>query len=108
MDTLDIVLRQSKGALLVPLKTTADLIGLEAQTLRNQLSEGRCAFLPIKKKNKYERTLFDARDIAHYIDARRSAGTPEQKRGRPTIKERRQAQEAGLTVQDWRRHNSHS
>jgi hypothetical protein len=45
--TLDLVLQVSQGALLIPLKKTASILGLEPQTVRNRLTEKRFELAPV-------------------------------------------------------------
>lgn len=78
MDTLELVLRQSNGALLIPLKRAAGILGREPQTLRNQLSLGTCAIQPVRQGRS---VFFRATDIAVEID---KAEVAPPKRGRPT------------------------
>ena len=79
MDTLELILRQSNGALLVPLKKTAGLIGREPQTLRNQLNLGTCPLVPLKLGRS---VFFQATEIAALIDGL-VPSAPQPRRGRP-------------------------
>lgn len=63
--TLDLVLRQSGGALRVPLKLAASILGLEAQTIRNRLALGTW---PLRRHVEGRRIFFDARDVAAMVD----------------------------------------
>lgn len=81
--TLDIVLRLSNGAMLVPLKRAATLLGREPQTIRNQLSLGKCSLSPVRKGRN---VFFRAIDIANEIDQSDQPQLP--RRGRPTKAER--------------------
>jgi hypothetical protein len=77
--TLDLVLQVSQGALLIPLKKTASILGLEPQTVRNRLTEKRFELAPVKIGS---RNFFRVSDIAKLIDASAAtASTP--KPGRP-------------------------
>ena len=83
--TLELVLRQSGGALRVPLKLAASILGLEAQTIRNRLALGSW---PLRRHVDGRRIFFDARDSAAMVDgidcgdaAGRPAGAT--RRGRP-------------------------
>ncbi|MYM25618.1 hypothetical protein GTP46_23585 [Duganella sp. FT135W] len=77
--TLDLVLQISQGALLVPLKKTAAILGLETQTVRNRLCEKRFQLDPVKIGS---RNFFRVSDIAQLIDASAmKESTPT--RGRP-------------------------
>lgn len=91
MDTLELVLRQSNGAILIPLKRAAVLMGREPQTIRNQLNLGKCPLEPVRQGRS---VFFHAADIARAIDGGRVT-TP--RRGRPTKAEQiaRQAGDAG-------------
>lgn len=80
--TLDLVLREARGAVRVPLKRAATILGLEAQTLRNQLSQGRCSLTPLRDGRS---VFFSAQEIAEKIDAGRQAAP---RRGRPSNAER--------------------
>jgi hypothetical protein len=77
--TLDLVLQMSHGALLVPLKKTASILGLETQTVRNRLCEKRFE-LSIVKIGR--RNFFRAADIAAFIDST-SQAPQKAARGRP-------------------------
>lgn len=46
--TLDLVLHISNGKFLIPLKRTADILGLESQTIRNRLSENKFSLSPVR------------------------------------------------------------
>ncbi|MRT30020.1 hypothetical protein [Herbaspirillum sp. CAH-3] len=85
MNTLELIQQQSGGAILVPLKRAASFLGLEPQTIRNQLCEGRCALSPVRIGS---RIFFKAEDIANRIDALAidtdALGRPRPVRGRPT------------------------
>ena len=87
MDTLELVLRLSGGAALVCLKKTAGIIGLEAQTVRNQLCSGKFALSPVRLGRA---VFFRVDDIAKLLDA--AQPQPRPRRGRPTNKERQQRQ----------------
>ncbi|HZW25723.1 MAG: hypothetical protein K2P67_05770 [Gallionellaceae bacterium] len=65
MDTLDLVLRQSGGAILVPLKTTATILGLAPQTVRNRMWMGTFSIAPVHRGKS---VFFRAGDIAAEID----------------------------------------
>jgi len=79
LSTLDLVLRISQGALLVPLKKTATILGLETQAIRNRLCEKRFELHPVKIGR---RNFFRVADIAQFVDASsQSAVNPI--RGRP-------------------------
>lgn len=79
--TLILVLQLSNGALLVPLKKAASILGLEIQTVRNRMSEQKFELTPIKIGC---RIFFRAEDIAHLIDARRTPdANTRPTRGRP-------------------------
>lgn len=82
---LDHVLRESNGALLVPLKVTAKILGLEPQTIRNNKNyiAGHSTSLTGMKCGS--RVFFNALDIADYIDNQDQAFSSERivKRGRP-------------------------
>ena len=80
MDTLELILRQSNGALLVPLKKAAGLIGREPQTIRNQLNLGSCPLVPIRLGRS---VLFQATEIAALIDGLAAPSAPQPRRGRP-------------------------
>lgn len=64
--TLDLVLRITGGALLVPLKKTATILGLETQTIRNRLCEKTFELVPVKVGRL---NFFRVNDIARLIDA---------------------------------------
>lgn len=82
MDTLELVLRQSNGAILIPLKRAATILGREPQTIRNQLTLGKCRLVPVRQGRS---VFFRADDVAAEIDR---AATPALRRGRPTKAER--------------------
>jgi len=77
--TLDLVLTITHGALLVPLKKTATILGLETQTIRNRLCEKKFELCPVKIGRL---NFFRAADIAKFIDAS-SQATEKPARGRP-------------------------
>lgn len=95
MDTLDLVLRESNGAVLIPLKTAARILGREAQTIRNQLCLGKCLLSPLRMGRS---VFFRADDVARQIDLAGVQSGP--KRGRPTKAEKAKA--AGLSVPEMR------
>lgn len=64
-EILDLVLRLSNGAILVPLKRAASILGLEPQTLRNQLHLGTCRLEP---RRRGRNVFFTAVDLALEID----------------------------------------
>lgn len=109
MNTLELVLRLSDGAISIPLKKTAHILGLEPQTIRNRMHEGRWPLPPIRQgRNVY----FHAQDIADLIDTGRYVGarTVEPvgpsvrrvRRGTSTAEERQAARACGLSVKEWR------
>lgn len=77
MDTLELVLRQSNGAILIPLKRAAGILGREPQTLRNQLSLGICPITPVRVGRS---VFFRADDLAENIDKAQQQPMP--RRGR--------------------------
>jgi hypothetical protein len=77
--TLDLVLRITGGALLVPLKKTATILGLETQTIRNRLSEKTFELVPVKVGRL---NFFRVNDIARLIDTSVEV-TKKPARGRP-------------------------
>lgn len=79
LSTLDLVLQISQGALLVPLKKTATILGLETQTIRNRLCEQRFELSPVKIGRI---NYFRVADIAAFIDSS-SKATEKPARGRP-------------------------
>ena len=79
MDTLDLVLRQSNGAILIPLKRAAGILGREPQTIRNQLSLGKC---PLSAVRMGRSVFFRADDLAREID--QAQAQPRPKLGRPS------------------------
>lgn len=83
MDTLELVLRQSNGAILIPLKRAAGILGREPQTIRNQLSLGKCRIPPVRIGRS---VFFRADDLASEIDQAKSSPGP--RRGRPRKSER--------------------
>jgi hypothetical protein len=111
MDTLELVLRQSNGAILIPLKRAAGLIGREPQTLRNQLTLGKCPFEPVREGRS---VFFRATDIANFIDgghgriARADVASQVSKPrlGAPANWEKQAAAALGLSVPDWRAHQN--
>jgi predicted DNA-binding transcriptional regulator AlpA len=80
LTTLEIVLQLSHAALLVPLKKTASILGLEPQTIRNRLSEGRFELSPVRIGRN---VFFHAGDIAQLIDSAKTRSAPTPTRGRP-------------------------
>jgi len=83
--TLDLILKESHGALLVSLKKTAGLIGLEAQTIRNQIYLKKCVLMPVRLGRN---VFFKANDIADLIDSSQPLETSfTKKRGRPSKSE---------------------
>ena len=82
MDTLDLVLRQSNGAILIPLKRAAGILGREPQTIRNQLSLGKCSLSVVRMGRS---VFFRADDLAREID--QAQAQPRPKRGRPSKSE---------------------
>jgi hypothetical protein len=79
--TLELVLLLSNGALLVPLKKTASILGMEVQTLRNQRREGRFPLDAVGPSGT--RVFFSARDIANLLE-NPTDSHPQKGRGRPT------------------------
>ncbi|HZW11915.1 MAG TPA: helix-turn-helix domain-containing protein [Noviherbaspirillum sp.] len=79
LSTLDLVLQISQGALLVPLKKTATILGLETQTIRNRLCEKRFELSPVKIGRL---NYFRVADIAAFIDSS-SQVSEKPARGRP-------------------------
>jgi hypothetical protein len=82
-DTLELVLRQSNGAILIPLKRAATILGREPQTIRNQLSLGKCPLIPVRMGRS---VFFRADDLAREIDQARTQ--QHNRRGRPTKAEK--------------------
>lgn len=87
MDTLELVLRQSNGAILIPLKRAACILGRESQTLRNQLSLGTCPLEPLRVGRS---VFFRADDVAAQIDRAR---VQPPRRGRPSKAEKMRQRE---------------
>ncbi len=80
--TLDVVLRQANGAVILPLKRAAVLLGLEPGTCRNQMSKGTFS-LPVLKM--HGRVFVRAQDLADRIDSLvGQAETAPRRRGRKT------------------------
>lgn len=79
MDTLELILRQSNGAILIPLKRAAGILGREPQTIRNQLSLGKCPIAPVYMGRS---VFFRADDLAQEID--KAQQQPKPRRGRPS------------------------
>ena len=63
--TLALVLLQSGGALRVPIRCAARILGLQVQTIRNRLVLGTW---PLHRHIEGRRVYFDAREIAAMID----------------------------------------
>ena len=82
---LDHVLRESNGALLVPLKVTAKILGLEPQTIRNNKNNIAGLRSSLTGVKFGARVFFNALDIAEYIGNQGSEEAPQklEKRGRP-------------------------
>lgn len=80
ISTLDLVLRSSGGALLVPLKKAATILGLEAQTIRNRLCAQTFELAPVKIGRQ---NFFKIEDIASLIDSSITISGNKPKRGRP-------------------------
>lgn len=82
---LDHVLRESNGALLVPLKVTAKILGLEPQTIRNNKNNIAGLRITLTGIKFGARVFFNALDIAEYIGDQGSGEVPQklEKRGRP-------------------------
>ncbi len=69
MNALFWVMGRVDGRLVLNIEEVADTIGLEVQTVYNQLGAG--AFpIPMRKQGK--RWFADARDVAEYLDAQRA------------------------------------
>lgn len=109
VDTLELVLRLSNGAIRIPLKKSAYILGLEPQTIRNRMHEGKWPVQPIREgRNVY----FHATDVAQLIDDGKypsvEPGVPpvggerKARRGTSTARERQAAQACGLSVKEWR------
>lgn len=77
--TLEHVLHLSHGAFLIPLKRAATILGREPQTIRNQLSLGKCPITPVRMGRT---VFFRADDLAQEIDRAQVQSRP--RRGRPT------------------------
>lgn len=63
--TLDLVLRQSGGAMRFPARTGAAILGWSPATIRNLIWQGKLP-LPYHKTNS--RIFFLAQDVADYLD----------------------------------------
>ena len=96
MDTLELVLRQSHGAILIPLKRTATILGMEPQTIRNRLSLHTFPIYPVHIGRS---VFFRADDIAHEID---QAQQHPQRRGAPRTSEQVTAEQAGMSIKELR------
>lgn len=99
LSSLDLILAQSQGQLLLSLEESAKIAGISLQTLRNRLVDG-CAPFPTLKQGR--RRYVHARDLAAYIDSLQNAHFPtlpvtpapvRRKRGRPTKAEQRARQQ---------------
>lgn len=111
--TLDHVLRLAHGALLVPLKKSAAIVGLDPHTIRNKMSEERRKaaaagrdvdwttwdLAPLAPVWQGRNVFFRAIDLA----ARADMGICKKIRlGAPSNEEKQAAQAAGVSVQEWR------
>lgn len=95
MDTLELVLRQSNGAILIPLKKAAGMLGREPQTWRNQISKHKCVVSPVRLEPIYKGrgVFFHAIDLATGID--KVDALPEcPRRGRPSKAEKMRRESA--------------
>jgi hypothetical protein len=101
MDTLQLVLRRSNGAIRIALKKTAFILGLEPQTIRNRMSKQTWPLDPIREGRS---VYFHAVDVAGLIDAGKCSVNAERqsRRGTSTAQERQAARACGLTVREWR------
>lgn len=105
--TLDLVLRVTGGAALVPLKKTALFLGLEPQTIRNRL---RLGTWPLPKIKQGGRVYFGAPAVASYAASVGLVGLTAEappvagpRRGTSTAAERQAARAAGFaSVAEWR------
>ncbi|WP_075257560.1 hypothetical protein [Herbaspirillum camelliae] len=88
ISTLDLVLRSSGGALLVPLKKTADILGLEPQTIRNRLCAKTFELVPVRIGRM---NYFKIADIASLIDSTVAISGGKRKPGRPRKSEAQRA-----------------
>lgn len=78
--TLQILLAQFHGQVLIPFAPAAESIGIPEQTARNRLVSGN---FPIKTILNGSRRFIHVEDLANYVESLRIE-TPKLKRGRPT------------------------
>lgn len=76
--TLDLVLRQSGGAMQFPSRVGAAILGWSPATIRNMIWQGR---LPLPHYTIRGRTYFLAEDVANYLDSLKSGGGGKNEKG---------------------------
>jgi hypothetical protein len=75
--TLDLLLHVTGGALRIPLKAVARILGLEVGTIHNQISKGKFPLTPIDPCGEHKRIQFDVIQLAAYLDRTgHAAATP--------------------------------
>jgi len=97
-NSLELVLRLSGGAVRVPLKRVAAILGIEPHTIRNRRALGTFPIASLPEANG-GRVYFDVREIAAYLDKQATAPV---RRGTSSLAEREAAGRLGMTVQQMR------
>lgn len=96
MNDLEVVLRLSGGAFRVPLCTAAKILGIEPRTIYNRRHLGKWPLQPVQDESG--RVYFRADDLASLLGRQKK----NRGRGAPSKAERVKAEEAGLSVAEWR------
>lgn len=79
-ETIDLLLRQFDGQVLIPFAEASAAMGMAEQTARNRLRKGD---YPVKTLWNGTRRLVHVADLAEYIDDLRTGSKAPRKRGRP-------------------------
>lgn len=99
IQTLDVLLTRFNGQILIPLSDAAHALGLAEQTVRNQLHQKT---FPIPTVLQGSRRFIAVQDMASYVDRLKDHSREKSKRGAPSKGERKAADDAGLTIKDYR------
>lgn len=89
--TLQILLFQFHGHVLIPFAAASETVGIPEQTARNKLSDGT---YPIRTELRGSRRFVHISDLANYVDLERDKSL-KPKRGRPSKASKFQAKEGG-------------
>lgn len=75
---LELLLKQTGGAFRVPLKIVATILGIDPQTIHNQLYKGTFPLRPLDSRGHHKRVYFDLLELAAYLErgSTRGPGRP--------------------------------